>query len=109
MDDPINADGAEARLLRPRLWQKPTPEAGSLSAEGPPARLWNAASGQFNGVALRAAIVARGWTVREFATAAQVSKGCVYNALGGRAVSDRTVLRIAAVLETRSPSALLDA
>ena len=108
MDDPIDAGGAEPQLLRPRLWHEPTPEAGAPSAGGMPVRLWNAASGQFNGVALRAAIVARGWTVREFAAAAQVSKGCVHNALGGRAVSDRTVLRIVALLETRSPSTLID-
>ena len=108
VDDPINADGAELRLFRPRLWHRPTPEAGVPSAAGVPARLWNAGSGQFNGVALRAAIVARGWTVREFAVGAQVSKGCIYKALAGRAVSDRTVLRITSLLETRAPSMFID-
>lgn len=70
--------------------------------------LWDAASGQFNGVQLRAAIVGRGWTVGEFARDARVSRACVYKALAGRAVSDRTVVSILAALEARRPSVLLD-
>ena len=109
MDLPDHQDDrGDARLLRPQRWRHPS--EGGATPESPQAAraLWNAASGQFNGVLLRAAIVARGWTVREFARASQTSTGCLYKALGGRAVSDRTVLRIIGLLETRPPSRLLD-
>jgi len=71
-------------------------------------RLWGAASGRFQPVRLRAAIVARGWTVREFAALAGVSPACLYNALQRRAVSDRTVVRIVTTLDTRAPNGLID-
>jgi hypothetical protein len=69
--------------------------------------MWSAASGQFDGVQLRAAIVVRGWTVGEFAATAQVSRACIYNALRGQAVSDRTVVRITTLLDTRTPVGVL--
>jgi hypothetical protein len=72
-------------------------------------RLWNPASGQFATALLRAAIVSRGWTVGEFAATAGIGRASVYRALGGRAVSDRTVIRIVAALELRSPCGLIDA
>lgn len=66
-----------------------------------PRPLWNAASGRFDPVRLRGAIVARAWTVREFAVAAGVSRACLYKALGGRATSDRTAIAIATALASR--------
>jgi predicted transcriptional regulator len=52
-------------------------------------------------VALRTAIVGRGWTVRDFAATAGISRACIYNVLHRHAASDRTVVRIAATLATR--------
>jgi transcriptional regulator of acetoin/glycerol metabolism len=70
----------------------------------PPDRpLWDAASGRFNPVALRAAIVCRGWTVRDFAVVAGISRACLYNILRRHAASDRTVVRVGATLATRDP------
>lgn len=69
--------------------------------------LWDAASGRFNPVALRAAIVCRGWTVRDFAASAGVSRACLYNVLRHHAASDRTVVRVAATLASREPLHLL--
>ncbi len=69
--------------------------------------LLDPARGLFDASTLRGAIVARGWTVREFSTAAGVSHESVYRALRQFAVSDRTVVRIVAALETRTPSRLL--
>lgn len=71
--------------------------------------LWDAASGRFNPVALRAAIVSRGWTVRDFATTAGISRACLYNVLRRHAASDRTVVRVAATLVTRDPLPTLTA
>jgi hypothetical protein len=69
--------------------------------------LWDPASGRFDPVELRAAIVARGWTVSEFAATAQVSRACMYNALRGQAVSDRTVVRVSRLLDTRTSLGVL--
>ena len=68
-----------------------------------------AASGRFNPVALRAAIVCRGWTVRDFASTAGISRACLYNVLRRQAASDRTVVRVAATLASREPLHLLTA
>lgn len=65
--------------------------------------LWDPASGRFNAVRLRAAIVSRGWTVGEFAAAAGVSRACLYNALRAWSASDRTAISIATTLATREP------
>jgi predicted transcriptional regulator len=70
--------------------------------------LWDAASGRFQPVRLRGAIVGRAWTVREFAMASGVSPACLYNALRGLAVSDRTVVRIVTTLAGRATVALVD-
>jgi hypothetical protein len=69
--------------------------------------LWDPASGRFNAVRLRAAIVSRGWTVGEFAAAAGVSRACLYNALRAWSASDRTAISIATTLATREPLAVL--
>lgn len=69
--------------------------------------LWNPASGRFDTVRLRAAIVSRGWTVAEFAATAGVSRACLYNVLRAWSASDRTAIRIAATLATREPISLL--
>jgi predicted transcriptional regulator len=65
--------------------------------------LWSAATGGFDGPALRRAIVARGWTVPEFARAARMNSASLYNALRGRRVRDSTAIRIFDTLEKRSP------
>jgi len=65
--------------------------------------LWSAASGRFYPVRLRAAIVARGWTVGEFSAASGVSRACLYNVLRRQAASDRTVIRITQTLAAREP------
>jgi hypothetical protein len=70
---------------------------------------WDPASGRFDPVRLRAAIVSRGWTVGEFAATARVSRACLYNALRAWATSDRTAIRIATTLATREPLAVLSA
>lgn len=65
--------------------------------------LWSAASGRFQVVRLRAAIVARGWTVPEFAAIAGISRACMYNALRHQSVSDRTAVRVIRALASRDP------
>ena len=79
------------------------------SVEGDRAPLRDPASGRFNPVALRAAIVCRGWTVRDFASTAGISRACLYNVLRRQAASDRTVVRVAATLASREPLHLLTA
>lgn len=69
--------------------------------------LWDPASGRFNAVRLRAAIVSRGWTVGEFAAAAGVSRACLYNALRAWSASDRTAISIATTLAAREPLSVL--
>ncbi len=69
--------------------------------------LWSAASGRFHPVQLRAAIVARGWTVGEFSAASGVSRACLYNILRHQAASDRTVIRITQTLAAREPLSLV--
>jgi hypothetical protein len=68
---------------------------------------WDPASGRFDPVRLRAAIVSRGWTVGEFAGTARISRACLYNALRAWATSDRTAIKIATTLATREPLAVL--
>lgn len=66
-------------------------------------RLWDPSSGIFDAAELRQAIVLRGWTVPEFALAAGVSRGCLYHALLGFGVTDRTAIRIFRALVQRDP------
>lgn len=65
--------------------------------------LWNSRTGVFDVEQLRRAIVLRGWTVAEFVGAAGVSRGCLYGALLGRGVTDRTAIRIFRALSQRDP------
>lgn len=67
---------------------------------------WNARTGIFDGAQLRRAIVLRGWTVIEFASASHVSRGCLYAALLGSGVTDRTAIRIFRALAQREPMSL---
>jgi predicted transcriptional regulator len=67
--------------------------------------LWNAECQAFDGVRLRRAIVARGWTAPEFARAAKLNVQSIYNALSGKAVRDGTAIRIFEALEKRQPMA----
>ena len=75
--------------------QKPSPIA--------PPGLWDAATGTFHGALLRRAIVARGWTVRDFAAQARLNICSVYNAMHGKPVRDGTTIRIFEALEKRAP------
>jgi predicted transcriptional regulator len=52
---------------------------------------------------LRRAIVARGWTVTEFAQVARIYPGTLYRALTGRPTNDATAIRIFQTLEKRRP------
>lgn len=70
--------------------------------------LWSAASGRFHPVRLRAAIVARGWTVGEFSAASGVSRACLYNILRHHSASDRTAVRITQTLAAREPLRLTE-
>jgi hypothetical protein len=92
--------------LRP-VRHVPTVRAATAAAGAVP--LWDPASGRFHPVRLRAAIVARGWTVGEFAATAGVSRACLYNALRGYATSDRTAVRIGTTLSSREPLPVLAA
>lgn len=68
--------------------------------------LWDARSGIFDPAQLRLAIVIRGWTVGEFGNAARISRGCLYSALLGHGVTDRTAIRIFKALSERDPFCL---
>ena len=65
--------------------------------------LWDAATGAFHGALLHRAMVARGWTVRDFAGQARLNICSVYNAIHGRPVRDGTAIRIFETLEKRAP------
>lgn len=78
-----------------------------MSTAEPVAFLWDPTTRRFDGCALRAALVARGWTVREFAAVAQLSRACVYRALIGEPVSDRAAIRVFETLMKRAPIAVL--
>jgi hypothetical protein len=78
---------------------------GGPSRDAP---FWNPCSGIFDGGQLRLAIVMRGWTVAEFAATAKISSACLYNALGGTGISDRTAIRIFQGLALRQPLPLLE-
>lgn len=91
--------------------QPPTSRVVRLSSaldRGLETKLWDAVSGRFDPGRLRAAIVARGWTVPEFVGVSTASRSSLYKALRGYAVGDRTVIRILEALEQRAPSTLLD-
>ena len=68
---------------------------------------WNPKSGAFDPVQLRLAIVLRRWTVVEFARVSKVSPACLYNALKGCGVTDRTAIRVFQGLAMREPTNLL--
>jgi len=67
-------------------------------------RLWSASTSSFNGPMLRRAIITRGWTAQEFAEACDLTAACIYSALRGRRVRDRTALKIFRGLTRRQPS-----
>jgi predicted transcriptional regulator len=71
--------------------------------EGSARGLWDATSGAFLGANLRRSILARGWTVPDFARASRIDPGSVYAAIHGRRVRDTTAIRIFETLERRSP------
>jgi predicted transcriptional regulator len=67
------------------------------------AGLWDETVHGFRGAVLQRAILARGWTVSDFARAAHVHPASVYNALNGSRVRDSTAIRIFETLEKRQP------
>jgi len=71
--------------------------------EGSTRRLWDATSGTFVGANLRRSILARGWTIPDFARSSRIDPGSVYAAIHGRRVRDATAIRIFETLERRSP------
>lgn len=73
----------------------------------PEVGLWDAEDGSFYGSHLRRSIVARGWTVPEFARASRLDPGSVYAAIQGRRVRDATAIRIFSTLERRPPMAIV--
>jgi predicted transcriptional regulator len=73
------------------------------SEEGSVRGLWDATAGAFVGANLRRSILARGWTVPDFARASRIDPGSVYAAIHGRRVRDTTAIRIFETLERRSP------
>lgn len=68
-----------------------------------PTALWSSETRAFDGPRLRRAIVARGWSVHDFAGIARVNVASLYNALSGRPVRDTTAIRIFEALEKRQP------
>ncbi len=67
--------------------------------------LWSPETRSFDGARLRRAIVARGWTVPEFARAAKLNAQSIYNALSGKTVRDGTAIRVFETPEKREPMA----
>lgn len=92
---------ADRRRGEAQTWANPTPEPSGWEAL--PAPLWRPETRAFDGPRLRRAIVARGWTVPEFAKASRVHVASLYNALKGRRVRDATTIRIFETLEKREP------
>ena len=67
------------------------------------AGLWDETVHGFRGAVLQRAILARGWTVSDFARAAHVHPAAVYNALNGSRARASTAIRIFETLEKRQP------
>lgn len=78
-----------------------------MAQQEPTTLFWNPRSGAFDPMQLRLAIVLRRWTVVEFARTAKVSPACLYSALKGCGVTDRTAIRIFQALAMREPTPLL--
>ncbi len=70
--------------------------------------LWDSAQGAFYGSSLHRSIVARGWTVQDFARASRLNPASVYNAMRGRRVRDTTAIRIFETLERRPPMSVVE-
>jgi predicted transcriptional regulator len=65
--------------------------------------LWHAEDGHFDPGRLHRAIVARGWTIPEFAQTARMHLGTLYRALTGKPTNDATAIRIFQTLDRRKP------
>lgn len=76
---------------------------GAPSVEPQSQGLWDPVRRAFHGPRLHQAILARGWTMDEFARATKLHAGSVYNAVRGHRVRDVTAIRIFEALEKRSP------
>jgi hypothetical protein len=77
---------------------EPSPEP---TTNGDP--FWDPVTGSFNGPRLHMAIVARGWTLQEFAADAEIREATLYSAVRGRPVQDRTAIRVFRTLAGRQP------
>lgn len=112
-----HADDAPRPLL-PRRQRHEAAQLAPGSAEvtggerGAPAwasrPLWDPASGRFDPIRLRAAILARGWTVAEFACIYGGGRSTFYRVMQGIAPGDRTWIRVNETLATREPTVLID-
>ena len=70
--------------------------------------IWDAASGRFDKVQLRRALVRRGMSIEEFAQSVECSRSSVYKALTGDGLSDRTAIAILRGLASLPPSLELE-
>ena len=75
----------------------------TTNGHAPQSVLWHAEDGHFDPGRLHRAIVARGWTVPEFAQAARMHLGTLYRALSGKPTNDTTAIRIFQTLDRRKP------
>ncbi|MGA2283923.1 MAG: hypothetical protein ABSH07_09715 [Candidatus Dormibacteria bacterium] len=64
---------------------------------------WDAATGRFDPIRLRLALVVREWTPETFAVDTGCGRSSVYKALQGQGVRDRTAIAILFGLAQREP------
>jgi hypothetical protein len=74
------------------------------SGPGDRSYIWDGARGCFNPASLREAMLVRGFMVDDLATAADVARGTLYNALNGRPTRLQTARRILEVLASVEPT-----
>ena len=65
--------------------------------------LWDPATGRFDAVRLRRAMVLRAWTPNEFAREAGCGRTSIYKAMTGYGVRDSTAIKILSALQRCQP------
>ena len=98
-----DSTGASASILARTHRRADGSSASELSDTSKGVGLWDENIHSFRGGALRRAILARGWTIPDFARATRLHTASVYNAVKGRPVRDSTAIRIFEALEKREP------
>jgi hypothetical protein len=96
---PLVVRQIESRLRASNETRAPHPPVAVVPSTG----LWRPETHNFDGPRLLRAIVARGWTIADFADAAHLHAATVYNAVQGRRVRDATAIAIFETLEKRQP------